>query len=208
MNEADALRGERLQLVAYLRSLEPDAWDRPSLCSGWTVRHVLAHLVTPFTVSAAALMLTAARAGGMAAAMDRTARRTAERPTPDLINLLEHHADSTWRPPGLPLTAPLTEAVIHGADIRWALHTNRTDWDSPQRLLPILGFLTSWRAVAGFVPPKRLRGLRLISTDLDWSHGAGHEVRGPSLALAAGILGRPAARTELVGAGLPYLFDD
>lgn len=40
----DGLREERERAIAYLRGIAPEAWERPSLCQGWRVRDVAAHL--------------------------------------------------------------------------------------------------------------------------------------------------------------------
>ena len=46
MNEIwDVVHEERRALAADLTELEPEAWDTPSLCPGWTVHDVVAHLV-------------------------------------------------------------------------------------------------------------------------------------------------------------------
>lgn len=42
---ADALRAERKELTDYLEKLPEGAWDKQSLCGGWRVRDVVAHLV-------------------------------------------------------------------------------------------------------------------------------------------------------------------
>ena len=46
--EADALWAgiddQRSRTAALLEGLAPEQWDHPSLCDGWTVRHVAAHL--------------------------------------------------------------------------------------------------------------------------------------------------------------------
>ena len=42
---SDAMKQERTSLMAYLRELPEAAWDKPSLCPGWTIRDVVAHLV-------------------------------------------------------------------------------------------------------------------------------------------------------------------
>jgi hypothetical protein len=45
------------------------------------------------------------------------------------------------------------------------------------------------------------RGVRLVATDLDWSHGNGPEVRGSGEALLMAMAGRPAALDDLDGPG-------
>lgn len=41
----DGFKTERARLLEYLRELPEQAWDEPSLCEGWKVRDVVAHLV-------------------------------------------------------------------------------------------------------------------------------------------------------------------
>jgi hypothetical protein len=47
--------------------------------------------------------------------------------------------------------------------------------------------------------------VRLIATDVDWSHGKGPEVRGPGEALLMVMAGRPDALRDLDGPGLAIL---
>jgi hypothetical protein len=47
--------------------------------------------------------------------------------------------------------------------------------------------------------------LRLVATDIDWSHGDGPEVTGPGEALLMAIARRPAALADLRGAGVSIL---
>lgn len=42
---ADELQAERESLTAYLESLAESAWDKPSLCEGWTVKDLMAHAI-------------------------------------------------------------------------------------------------------------------------------------------------------------------
>ena len=201
----DWLRDERLGLAARLADLSPAEWETPSLCQGWSVRHVAAHLVTPFAVRPSQMAVRVAKARGISGAMDVAARELAERPTQALIALLQEHAGSTFHPPGLPLAAPLTDVIVHGADIRWVLGDGTRDWADAERIRPVLDFLVSSRALAGFMPRKRTRGLLLIAQDQDWTSGSGEEVRGPSLALALGLLGRLPALPLLEGSGVAAL---
>jgi uncharacterized protein (TIGR03083 family) len=201
----EELRDERLRLVERLRPIAAEVWDLPSLCVGWRVRDVLAHLVTPFLVSRTTMAGRVIRHRGISAAMDATAKTLAQRPAGELLTVLERNANSTFRPPGLPTAAPLTDAIVHSADIRWSIGDAHADWAEPARLRPVLEFLVTPRARAGFVPKGRTRGLRFVATDQTWARGDGAEVSGPSLALAMAILGRPAALVALRGDGVHAL---
>ena len=201
MNES--LAEERLRLARWLRGLDPTDWAVPSLCAGWSCREVLAHLVTPFEASWPTVGLSMLRRGP-AGAMDVWARALGERPIPELLASLERHAASTARPPGLPATAPLTDVLVHGLDIRWAITgpPPTVDHHDPGRVRACLEFLTSWRALGTFLPPGRLRAVRLVASDTEFSFGSGRTITGPALALAAGMLGRRPAYRLLHGDGL------
>jgi len=67
----------------------------------------------------------------------------------------------------------------------------------------VLDWLPS--GVPGLVPRRRLEGIRLVATDQEWSWGAGHEVTGPSEALAMAVNGRTVALNDLHGSGVDLL---
>jgi uncharacterized protein (TIGR03083 family) len=199
----DILLSERLTTVRHLRSLDAADWARPSLCAGWSAREVLAHLVTPFEVSLPRMGLSMLRHLGPAGAMDAWARHLAARPVVDLLDVLEAHAGSTFRPPGLPLAAPLTDVLVHTVDVRWALEVSPgVDHVDSAHVLPSLEFLTTPKAVGVFLPRGRLDGVRLVADDAAFDHGSGDVVTGPALALAAGACGRAPAYDLLDGPGL------
>lgn len=205
MSVLDDIAAERRALVHRLRDLPDEQWATPSLCAGWTIHHVLAHLATPFLVSRPVMGARFLRHRGIGAAMDATARTLAARPPQELLEVLERNAASSFVPPGFRLATPLTDVIVHSVDIRCPLGDPHNDWGRPQRLRPVLDFLVGRMAVGGFVPPSRRRGLRVVATDQDWSHGTGAEVAGPSLQLALALLGRVPALDELSGDGVPVL---
>src|SRR5690242_4327731 len=92
---------EELALVDTLAGLTEAQWATPSLCAGWTVREVAAHLCLPAARSKLAVVLGIARArGDFNRAADRFARRDAELGTDEIVALLRSHATSTYTPPG------------------------------------------------------------------------------------------------------------
>jgi uncharacterized protein (TIGR03083 family) len=196
---------ERLALVEWLGRLGPQDWGRPSLCEGWRVKDVLAHLITSFVVSPPQMAFRVLRAGGISQAMNAVAVELGQRDPQELMDILRKNAFSTFRPPGLPASASLADVVVHTADIRWALTDDRTDQGDVSRLEEVLAFVVSRRAVMGFVPRMRLRGLHLVTTDLDWEHGEGERVEGPALAVVMAVLGRSQAAPLLRGHGVPVL---
>ena len=200
------IHAERRALVERLRLVTDDQWLMPSLCDGWSIHDVTAHLVSPFVVSRGELVRTVLRTRSISKAMDDRAHSISARWTPsELIDLLAENATVDFHPPGLPYHAPLTDIVAHSCDIRWALGDDHADWGDRERVRPILEFLTGPKARAGFVPRTRLAGLRLHATDLGWQHGDGAEVAGPALSVALAVLGRSVAAADLTGAGVAAL---
>ena len=90
----------------------------------------------------------------------------------------------------------MTEALIHHQDIRRPLGQPRTI--PPERLLPALRIALIAPDIGGLW---RIRGVRLVATDLPFSAGIGQEVRGPAEALLMTIAGRHGVAGELPGPG-------
>ncbi|MGW2668520.1 maleylpyruvate isomerase family mycothiol-dependent enzyme [Streptomyces sp. NPDC001272] len=190
---ARATAAERRELADVLDALEPAQWEAPSLCAGWRVREVAAHMSLGFRTSLPRFALELVRAGGSLHRMtDRTARRDAAVFGPrELAGLLREHAHHPWKPPAAGPTAGLAHDVVHGLDITVALgHPRRVPEDRLRLLLDA-------------VTPRGLRffgvdlaGVRLCADDLDWSYGDGAPVHGQAQDLLLTLFGRrlPAGR--------------
>jgi uncharacterized protein (TIGR03083 family) len=75
-----AIAEERRELAAVLGGLPAARWDAPTLCAGWRVREVVAHMTMPFRYSLPRFMLELAKTRGnfnrMADQCGRTIRTT------------------------------------------------------------------------------------------------------------------------------------
>ena len=192
---------ERKDLADFLETLEPEHWERPSLCSGWTVRDVVAHLISYEEIGLGEFAGRFLRAGFRFGRMNaRRLREFGERSPGELVAYVRAHA----RPSGPTAMADarigLTDGLIHHQDIRRTLGRPR---EVPaERLAPVLDFAL----MAPPLPARRnVRGLRLVATDLDWSRGSGEAVTGPGEALLMAVCGRAEALPELTGPGLATL---
>jgi uncharacterized protein (TIGR03083 family) len=197
------IAAERRALADQLETLDDAQWATPSLCGEWTVRHVAAHLVVPNKIKLGRFLVTfaGARFNFDRANVVMTARE-AQRSQQEIVADIRAHAEGRFAPPGMGSVAPLTDILVHGQDIRvpLGLATDRPvePWGAA------LDFVVSKKAQRGFVG-KPLPPLRFATTDIEWSHGAGEEVRGPAIALALTLLGRPALVDQLSGPGLAAL---
>lgn len=174
-----------------------------SLCDGWSVHDVAAHLVMPLEVGMPKFLLTMlACRGDFDRANVRLTRQQARRPFDEIVEVLRRRAASRFTPPGSGPQAPLTDLLVHGLDIRWPLGLTR---DIPEeRVQTSLTFLTS-RSARGLVAKGALDGLRFEADDVDWTHGHGPIVSGAAEALLLTFTGRSAALGVLTGDGLPTL---
>jgi uncharacterized protein (TIGR03083 family) len=199
----DHSRAERLALVDMFASLDEAQLATQSLCAAWTVRDVLAHLATPALLSNADIAKQFLRKPSFHAATVAWSERLASSSTEELIDGLRRTADDPFIPPVVGPAGPLTDAVIHGEDARHPLGLRR---DVPEpHLREILDFGLSRRAQPVFVPFRRLRGVRFVATDLDWSGGQGAVVEGPALQVALAMFGRIGAAPDLTGDGVAVL---
>ena len=119
----DMIAAERTELAEVLGKLPAERWDDPTLCAGWRVREVVAHISMPFRYSGRRFGFELARSRGRFNAMaDRCARRDAAVMSPDeLVTALRSNASHPWKPPGGGYQGALTHDVIHGLDITEAL---------------------------------------------------------------------------------------
>jgi uncharacterized protein (TIGR03083 family) len=191
------IRAERTALATMLSELPPSQWSAPTLCEGWRVSEVVAHMTMPFRTSAPKFFLSLARSGFRFNAMaDRVARRDAASMTPAaLLAALADNVDHPWSPPGGGPAGALSHDVIHGLDISVALGLDRRLPAS--RVGLVLEHMrprnTSYFGVD-------LSGVRLEATDLDWSLGTGEPLRGAAQDLLLVICGRRLPATLLSGA--------
>ncbi|GAB1516904.1 maleylpyruvate isomerase family mycothiol-dependent enzyme [Actinophytocola sp. KF-1] len=179
----DTIAAERGELAEVLAGLTEEQWDAPSLCAGWRVREVVAHMTAPFR-EPDARFLRATTADEINRAADELARADAGRLTSaELTAALRDNTRHPWRP-GSDVGA-LCHDVIHGLDITVALGLGRQV--PPDRLRLVLDRIVPDQA--GFFGVD-LAGKRLVATDLDWSHGDGEEVSATAQELLLVACGR------------------
>lgn len=196
----------RLLAADMFADLTPEQWRTPSLCAGWTIREVAAHLLEPLETEVNTLTLLAYLVryrGSLDRMVDDTARTVAARPTDELVSGLRERASTRLAPPVIGPLGPMTDTCIHLRDAARPLGLDVCP--PPASWRPALDFLVSKPARRGFIPRDRLVGLRLIATDQDWQHGEGSEIHGSSEAIAMAVSGRSAALADLAGPGTDVL---
>ena len=198
------IAGQRRTLAQMLGALDAHDWERPSLCAQWRVKDVVAHLaLTPQSPGILAILALGLRARGDFDVVNRDlAIAHADRPSAELGAELRDLADSRRKPAITTLDNLLFDTLVHVQDVAVPLG------------LPVAmpleaareGAERVWRMGWPFWARRRLRGLHLTASDVDWTAGEGSEVRGPIQALLLLLTGRAdAALPQLDGPGVALL---
>lgn len=192
---------ERTEIADLLAGLTPEQWAGPTLCTGWTVRDVVAHMFSYDELSTRQLGGLFVRGHLRLDRINDAAKAAYDDRSPDdLVALVRRHLRPRGLLAGFGGRIALTDATIHHQDIRRPLGLPRTI--SADRLRVALDFGKSAPTIGA---RHRIRGLRLVADDLDWSTGRGPEVRGPGEALLMALAGRRGVADELTGVGAPEL---
>jgi uncharacterized protein (TIGR03083 family) len=194
---------QRLAIADLLEDLSAQEWDAPSLCAGWRIRDVAAHIaMTPQAPGPWTMLVEAVRARGSFHRLNHDiAVRHANRPGADLVAELRRHAASRKLPAVTSYRNVLADTLVHAQDM--AIPLRRT------LPMPTEAAATAatrvWTMGWPFHAKRRLAGFRLTATDTTWTAGNGTEIRGPTSALLLLLTGRTESLRQLSGEGLAVL---
>lgn len=194
---------QRRALAALLGDLSDEEWVVPSLCEGWTVRDVAAHVMRSATVTPLEMAVALVRfRGRYNTLVAEDARRAARRPVSELVAEFERHDGSRRRPFGTSVVDPLLDVLVHSQDIAIPLGRAHPLPVAPAvvaaRRAHRLGFL--------FTDAARRRHVEIRATDAEFAVGSGPLVEGPIRAVLLLLTGRTAAALPgLRGPGLERL---
>jgi uncharacterized protein (TIGR03083 family) len=187
----------RRSLADDLSGLDPARWREPTLCAGWDVEHVVAHLTAAATTGRWRWIRSIALAGFRPAVHnDRRLREHLGSTPQETLARFRAVTEATVAPSG-DTAAYLGEVLVHSQDIRFPLGIGT---QPDVRALTAVADFYARRDFA--VPSKTLAsGLRLKATDGPFSAGEGAPVSGPTLALVMTMAGRRAYLDHLDGEG-------
>jgi len=202
MDTWEMIRTERAGLADAFAGLAPSDWDKPSLCTGWTVRQMVAHMIATARLTPPAFFGAMLLSGFNFTTMaNRKIGQVIDgRTDADLVADFRSCVDKRTAPPG-PALSWLGETIVHGEDVFRALDGYR---EHPvAHVLAVADFYKDSNLIIG--AKRRIEGLTLRATDADWSHGTGPEVTGPAIALVMAMTGRKVALDDLSGEGVAVL---
>lgn len=198
------MRSERRDLRHFLQGLRPEQLQEPSLCAGWSVRDVAAHLQAwdelllyrsqgeHLQALVRFITLYIISVGSMTRLNQRLHTKTSRLTSEELVRLFgaKDTAELKWLFDGTNPGAHLAEYVIHHEDMRRTLRSPREA--SADVLVAALNGLTKLPGVR-WSAWRQLRRRRWKASDLDWSLGRGDLVALPAQEILMALAGRPAA---------------
>lgn len=192
---------ERAELADFLASLRTEQWDHPSLCAGWRIRDVAAHVVSYEDKGWPDMITRLVKARFRPGRVNEVAlEEYADRDPGELVEFLRQHLVPRGATARFGGRVGLVDCLIHHQDMRRPINMPR---EIPaERLLCALPFAVTAPPLRGFW---HARGVRLVATDLDWTWGRGRDVEGPAEALLLVLAGRRGVAGELSGPGASVL---
>ncbi|GIJ50942.1 hypothetical protein Val02_78280 [Virgisporangium aliadipatigenens] len=189
---------QRLALAELLAGLSEADWEQPSLCAGWRVRDVAAHVtLIPISPSAGSLLVDFAKARGNYARFNTVAsQRRATRTPTEIVQDLRTSAESRSVPRLVNPANVMWDILVHAQDIAIPLGI---DFPTP----PDAGAAAATRIWElrwpfSFGTKRRLGTFTLTATDANWTVGTGPEIAGTISAILLLLTGRTEAATPLL----------
>ena len=178
---------QRVDLADFLDTLTPEQWETPSLCPGWTVRQVAAH-ITHSTTNWGKLTLELLRSGMRFNALTLRMARDDQRKPEEISAAMRAMVGVRRHPPGTAVADPLMDVLVHGQDIAMPLGVERT--------MPIPAAVVAaervWTMGFPFNARKRFPNVTFTATDADFSVGDGEVMRRPIQGILMTLSGRRA----------------
>lgn len=193
---------EREALAADMGAIDEAAWATPSLCPGWTVRDVLAHMTALARMTPPKFFQKLIASGFSPSRLQaRDIEQEKGSSADETLARFHSVSNSNNRLRAVPEKTALGETVLHSEDIRRPLGIQH---EYPlHAVVTVVDAYKGSNLVAG--TKRRIAGLALQATDIDWSTGTGPVVSGPMLSLLMAMAGRQAAIEDLKGEGVERL---
>lgn len=205
-----AIDDQRLRTADLLGRLTNDQWDHPSLCEGWTVRNVAAHLtlqqqrlrdVAAFVARNPGML----RNPSLNATIHRSAIIQSRLPTEEIVARISGTIGSRRHNAFVTPLETLTDILVHSQDIALPLGLHLDMAPRACELAASRRWDTRGGRLAMVFRRLPLDGYRLTATDTTWTRGDGPGIVGPIGALLLLLTGRPAALDQLAGDGADRL---
>ena len=188
---------ERGELADVLDTFTETEWETPSLCAGWRVRDVAAHLTLAQMRLREGIGPALRARGGFNKMIYQTAIWQAELPVEEYAPRIRAMVGSRRKAPFISDREPMLDVLVHAQDMLVPLGRTR---EMPREAAAVSA-QRAWGMSWPFRVRKRLHGFRLVASDHPWSAGEGQVVEGRMQDLLMLVTGRDVVLPELTGGG-------
>lgn len=199
-----AIDRQRDRIADLLGQLSVDEWQHPSLCPGWTIRDVAAHLTLQqqgvLDLVRALIRNPRILGGGLNRMILLAAKEKAALPTEQLTSEIRGMVGSRRHNVGVTLLETLIDILVHSQDIAIPLQRDLPMEVSAAAVAATRAWSYGGKGLAKVFANLPIRNYRLVATDTDWAVGSGPQITGPIAALLLLITGRDAVLDQLTGA--------
>lgn len=193
---------ERRALASLLTGLPDEAWQRDTLCPGWSVLDVAAHVISNPQINWGDIVRMARRhlgRGYNAMVFHAVKEWSADQSPERVLGDFEKYDGVQRHVPVTTTIEPLLDVLVHTQDILRPLgltHEMPVEAAAVAANRALLtGRMLGWRTGA----------VRLVATDIAWARGRGPTVSGPMQELLLVCSGRARVAQELAGDGVALL---
>lgn len=194
---------QRLAMAELLAGLSEAEWEHQSLCAGWRVRDVAAHVtLIPMPATPSSLLVDFAKARGDYARWNTVvSQRRAARTPAQIVQDLQTSAESRSVPWPVNSANVMWDMLVHAQDIAIPLGIDLPT--PPDAGAAAATRIWELRWPFSFGAKRRLGSFTLTATDATWTVGSGPEIVGPISAVLLLLTGRTEAATlRLAGEGV------
>jgi len=198
---------QRIRTADLLQGLTPQQWQHPSLCDGWTVRHVAAHLTMQQQRLRDAAAFVARHPRMLrsvtlnATIHDSAVLQSTLLSTSDIVERIRRDVGSRRHNAFVTPLETLTDVLVHSQDIAIPLGIDL----GMEATVSVLAATRRWDTrgtwLASVNRQLPLDRYTLTATDTRWSRGRGPDIAGPIGAILLLLTGRVAALDRLTGQG-------
>ena len=191
---------QRLSLAGLLDELSEHEWEQPSLCGGWTVRDVAAHMTLQQLSARAAIAMMLRYRGDTDRAIRECARqRAAALSTGQIIAAIRAMTGSRRHNFGVTYRETLIDILIHAQDV--AIPLGRRHPLPPEAVAAAVTRIWTMRWPPPFPASRTMQRFQVTATDTAWTAGHGPAVQAPISAILLLSAGRLVALPQLAGDG-------
>lgn len=197
---------ERAAMRETLAGLSPEQWEHESVCTGWTVKDVAAHVIANPQITWGQILAMAGRNLGRSynTMVFRTVKHQSAAETAEsILEDFTTYAEVRKKVPVTTTVEPMLDSLVHHQDILRPLGLHHEM--APDAAAVAADRTRALSFLFGADTRRFVKRTRMVATDIDWVRGKGPTIEAPMQELLLLCSGRGRVATDLSGDGRELL---